>query len=334
MTKQTSKRAIGLRSLFLLPLLAVLLYGFSSKVAVPGAIPTHTTTKATLYDTPLQNNTVYVPEKTTPAKDIKIFVSENGTLLVNNQSATLKNLGSKLRQINRNISSEARRHEISAIIYADPSAKMKMITAVKDILKKHGISKITLGTLPPPPPVAVLSESVEIEATPEVEEVIEIEAAELAEIEIEKAALAEELAEVEVERIAEAREAIAVKVADQVLEVIEVEEMAELEEEVEIEEIQEVEQGIEIEEDARVIASVKAPRVTKIPPPPPPVSPAKHVVKMAEQGAVFYYDGKRISADKAIQLVKHKRHINVLTKKPHAAHPVVHLSSKPIVIEN
>ena len=337
MTKQTSKRAIGLRSLLLLPFLAVLLYGFSSKVAVPET--GHSAIKEPLqHNNPLQDHVVVARENITVAKDIRIFVTKNGSLLVNNQPATLKNLERKLKALTRNFSARANTGRISAIIYADPSAKMKMISAVKDILKKHGISKITLGTIPPPPPVRAVSERIAVEEAPEVEEIVEIEAEELAEIEIEKAALIEELAEVEAERRAEARELAEIETEEEVEEVVEAPEIIEIEKnaefeeaEIEIEELPEVVEVIEIKNDAKVIEVVEIPKASRIP--PPPVSPTEHVRAMAKKGAVFYYEGKRISAAKAIQLVKSKRHINVSTKKSRSRQPVVHLSGKPIVIE-
>ena len=57
----------------------------------------------------------------------------------------------------------------------------------------------------------------------------------------------------------------------------------------------------------------KAPKVKKgeksnIPPPPPPapepVEPLDHVIEMAKKGATFYYEGKKITSDKAIELLK------------------------------
>ena len=69
-------------------------------------------------------------------------------------------------------------------------------------------------------------------------------------------------------------------------------------------------------------------------PPPPPVSVLEHAKKMADQGAKFYLEGKEISSDKAIKIVKSNRKINISTIGPKSKQPQVYLSRKPIVKEN
>jgi len=74
----------------------------------------------------------------------------------------------------------------------------------------------------------------------------------------------------------------------------------------------------------------------EVPPPPPkgPQSPLDHVIDMAKKGATFYYDGKKISSDKAIALLKSNNKINISSKGSKSDKPVVHLSSEPITIKN
>ena len=81
----------------------------------------------------------------------------------------------------------------------------------------------------------------------------------------------------------------------------------------------------------------KSPRVLKgeasrIPPPPPPVSPLDHVVAMAKKGATFFYEGKKISSDKAIELLKKNKDLNIETKKTNSKNPKVTISKAPISI--
>lgn len=70
------------------------------------------------------------------------------------------------------------------------------------------------------------------------------------------------------------------------------------------------------------------------PPPPPPKAQIDHVLDMAKSGAVFYHDGKKISSDEAIKIVKTNKKINISTKEVNSDFPRVYLSTKPIKIKS
>ncbi|PNQ75137.1 peptidase M56 [Hanstruepera neustonica] len=70
------------------------------------------------------------------------------------------------------------------------------------------------------------------------------------------------------------------------------------------------------------------------PPPPPPKSPLDHVIDMAKKGATFYYEGKQISSDKAIEILKTDKSMNISTKNSDSKNPKVYLSKEPIKIKN
>ncbi len=70
------------------------------------------------------------------------------------------------------------------------------------------------------------------------------------------------------------------------------------------------------------------------PTPPEPKSPLDHIIEMAKKDAQFYYKGKEISADKAIDIIKKNKEINVEIKNENRERPVVKLSTEPITIEN
>ncbi|MCB0373441.1 MAG: M56 family metallopeptidase [Muricauda sp.] len=77
------------------------------------------------------------------------------------------------------------------------------------------------------------------------------------------------------------------------------------------------------------------PNLPPAPPvPPTPPSPMEHIKKMAAKGATFMYNGKEISAKKAIEVIKNNRKINIDSRDANGDHPVVKLSTEPIVIEN
>lgn len=72
--------------------------------------------------------------------------------------------------------------------------------------------------------------------------------------------------------------------------------------------------------------------VREIPPPPTPPSPLDHVIEMAKKGATFYYEGKKISSDKAIELLKKNKNLNIETTKTNSKNPQVKISKAPITI--
>ena len=75
-------------------------------------------------------------------------------------------------------------------------------------------------------------------------------------------------------------------------------------------------------------------RISPPPTPPTPISPLDHVIAMAKKDAVFYYEGKKIPSDKAIQILKKNTNINIDTRGSKSKQPVVRLSTEPIFIKN
>jgi beta-lactamase regulating signal transducer with metallopeptidase domain len=68
--------------------------------------------------------------------------------------------------------------------------------------------------------------------------------------------------------------------------------------------------------------------------PPPPITPLDHVIKMAKKDAVFYYEGNKISSDKAIELLKKNKKLNIDTRSKNLTKPIVKISKEPIVVKN
>ena len=64
--------------------------------------------------------------------------------------------------------------------------------------------------------------------------------------------------------------------------------------------------------------------------PPKPLKPLDHIIAMAKKGATFYYEGKEISSDKAIELIKKNKSLNISTTKSNSKNPQVRISKKPI----
>ncbi|WP_405399456.1 M56 family metallopeptidase [Maribacter sp. Asnod2-G09] len=113
MKKQTSKKSILLRSLLLLPVLALMLYGFSQKNVV-------------------SQNTI---------KDINIEITKTGGLLVNNEPVALENLSTEVVRINQNLGPYITKNYLTAHILYDEN-QYKLIEEVESQLKTIGISNI------------------------------------------------------------------------------------------------------------------------------------------------------------------------------------------------
>ncbi|MGB3149134.1 MAG: hypothetical protein WBB27_00610, partial [Maribacter sp.] len=72
---------------------------------------------------------------------------------------------------------------------------------------------------------------------------------------------------------------------------------------------------------------------TSVPPlPPEPLDPLDSVIEMAKEGANFYYKGKKITSDKAIDLMKKDDGINIDSRRKNGIQEV-RLSKEPIIIE-
>jgi hypothetical protein len=64
------------------------------------------------------------------------------------------------------------------------------------------------------------------------------------------------------------------------------------------------------------------------PAPPAPKSPLDHVMEMAKKGAAFYYEGKSISSDEALQILKKNKELNISTLKIDTDEPKVYISKE------
>ncbi len=69
-----------------------------------------------------------------------------------------------------------------------------------------------------------------------------------------------------------------------------------------------------------------------MPPPPPPV-PSEHMKELAAKGAIFYYEGKEISGKEAIKIARTNKEINILIRDHDSKKPIVKLSKEPIQLD-
>lgn len=70
-------------------------------------------------------------------------------------------------------------------------------------------------------------------------------------------------------------------------------------------------------------------KIPNPPLPPEPVSPLDHIIEMAKKDAIFYYEGKEISSDEAIELLKKKKSLNIDSRRSNGKRPTVKISKEP-----
>ena len=58
------------------------------------------------------------------------------------------------------------------------------------------------------------------------------------------------------------------------------------------------------------------------------------MIELAKKGATFYFEGKKISSDKAIEITKSNKSINIQIKGHDSKKPIVKLSNQPITVED
>ena len=74
-----------------------------------------------------------------------------------------------------------------------------------------------------------------------------------------------------------------------------------------------------------------APHAQKLPPPPPPPKSAlDQIQRMAKKKATFYYNGKKVTAEKAMQITKkNSKHLKLRTINGDSKKPIVYITDQP-----
>ena len=149
MKTQTSKKAIWLRSLLLLPLMALLLYSFSTKEI----LEIHKIDKVSIEENNLQEaiEKDIEQEKTNdsrnqkiPIEEILIAINKNGKLLVNAHIVKIEDLKSHLLKYNQGLTKEEREQSVRAIISVEKETPNNIIKQVDAILMHYGVATIDI----------------------------------------------------------------------------------------------------------------------------------------------------------------------------------------------
>lgn len=299
MKTQTSKQKMWLRSLLLLPLVALTLYGFSErKEVVNGEILTSLEIIETL----------------------DLFLNENGELLLNDKVVTLLEIKNLFQQ-NKNL-------QVSVKIYPDANKEIK--DNIFSDLRTIGIKKITICT-------SQVDEFLnQQKATPE-------EVAEYNKLAKKYNAQPKEKRVVKLDDLKRLEYIYNKMSKDQKASSEPFPDCPPPPPAPKVIKGKELPPPPPIPADATPTQKKKMQNAVddynnKVPPPPPPPpapkSPLDHVIEMAKKGASFYYEGKSISSDEAISLLKKNDKLNVSTKESNSKQPKVYITTKPIVIKN
>lgn len=129
MRTHTSKRAVLLRSFLLLPLLSIMIYGFSTKETVE---------KSTLSSSISTNETI---------EDIQIKIDENSKISLNGKTVALSNLKDEINKLNTKLSEEQKRKYLMASIDIENNSLKSVAEEVGNILYSCNIRSWNVTSL-------------------------------------------------------------------------------------------------------------------------------------------------------------------------------------------
>jgi hypothetical protein len=260
MKNSSPKRVQWAKSLLLLPLLAILLYSFSTtkEVLLEEEIPLTETA-----ETGFNYKTTEVFDTN---EELRISI-QGKTVYVNGTKTSLRDFKKAVNAATRNWNEDD--FENSTLDLRIKNVDRDFMQKLNDAFKKTDFYKANPGRYqyginpppPPPPPPAPKADNVIIE-----------------EVEI-------ELPQPD-------------KTTDVIIEVIEEEESGKTTRRVKRKAVLDS----DVDEDEEIVIEIE--EVSPPPPPPPPKKPIEAIKDLIAQGASFYLDGNKISAEKALALVK------------------------------
>lgn len=149
MKTQTSKRVIWLKSLLLIPLMALLLYSFSTKeVLEVQKIETVTIERGNPQETIIKDiereKINDLRNQNIPTQKISIAINKKGQLLVNSDLVKLEDLKSHLLKYNQGLTKEQREQSVRAVISVEKETPANIIKQVDAILMDYGVATIDI----------------------------------------------------------------------------------------------------------------------------------------------------------------------------------------------
>lgn len=145
MKSQTSKKTIWLKGLLLIPLIALLLYSFSTK-EIFEIQKLETVTPLPDYQQGVveQENINESSNQNIPTQEISVTINKKGQLLVNTDLVKLEDLKSHLLKYNQGLTKEQREQSVRAIINVEKETPNDIIKQVDAILMDYGVATIDI----------------------------------------------------------------------------------------------------------------------------------------------------------------------------------------------
>ncbi len=309
MKTNTSKTSFVLRSFLLLPLTALLLFGFSSSIEIPiNPNMENDPAPIEIQAEDSGSEVFFNKNNTQTVNPIEIQIDKNGKMWFQSKEVSLSNLSNELAKFNGHLTFDQRKKIIRSIVQVEANTPKNVIMKVDKVLAEYGSATINiLGPKDTPQQSASREEMKEYNR------------------------LAKKYNDMD-------RNHMKIQKKDVIR-------LKEIYEKMSKKQREDAEPFPDFPTPPPAPGSPKAPKSTKevigvnsnipVPPAPPmPPKPIEHVKEMAEKGATFTYNGKTISAKEAIEVVQKNQHINIDAREANGANPVVKLSTDPIVIEN
>lgn len=328
MKKRTSKKSIALRSLLLIPVTSLLLFGFSTKRVIP---------KISDKDTEKTHYT---------ARSLSIEILDNNAYLIEGQAADKKNFEAVINSFNKDISPEIRNNILNVHLNSSKEISNAEVWFIYNSFLEYGFYRIVApnqeiirpkGNKPfaiedEQPTITAVSENKQESATRE--QLREYNALARKYNEMDRSQMRIQMKEVE-----KLKYIYSIMSAKQRADAEPFPDFPKPPPPPESPKVLKGEASSNPPPPPPPPAS-KSPRVLKgeasaVPPPPPPPTPPNpldHVIDMAKKGAEFYYEGKKISSDRAIELLKKNKSLNIDSRSKNSKKPIVRISKEPIKI--
>lgn len=146
MKKNTSKKAVWLRSLLVLPLVALLVYSFSEKEVLEVQLPAEndviTNIKSEL-DKVNDLEINYVQDEIfTVSEIIEIHINEEGKLFLQDKEVELANLKTRLSLYNSDFTFEERKKHVNIEVTFETKIEASLLFRIREILDNYGYAAL------------------------------------------------------------------------------------------------------------------------------------------------------------------------------------------------
>lgn len=319
MKNQTSKRGLWLRSFILLPLLAMLIYGFSSREIIEKEIESN----IAVADAKLLTNEFSNKEYT--ARSISIEVVNDGNYMVEGIKATKKTMIAVVNSLHQDITPEVRNKIMNIHISSSKEVSNEDVWLIYNSLLEYGFYRIVTHN----------QEVVREKGN----KPFAIENKDSQENIIQTSASREEMKEYNV--LAKKYNAM-LKSENVFVRKTDVDRLTYIHNKMSAKQRADAASFPNLPPpppppapDMPEPPKAKKGEMSDIPPPPPPPpapkDPLDHVIEMSKKGASFYLDGKKVTSDKAIEALKKNRDLNIQISKNNGRN-VVKITKAPIII--